>query len=118
MLRKILQSFVHASRGLRAAWQDGWNCRIQSIAAMFLLGLIWYFQLSVVEAVLLLGAALFVIFAELMNTAIERTLDLVEAEYHPGVGRIKDIAAGGVFIASITALIAGLMVIFRHVSGL
>ncbi len=49
----------------------------------------------------------FVFMAEMINTAIERTIDLVTDEFHPLARIAKDIAAGGVLIAAINALVVG-----------
>ncbi len=50
----------------------------------------------------------FVIMAEMFNTAVERTIDLITHEFHPLARIAKDIAAGGgVLIAAINALVVG-----------
>ena len=54
-----------------------------------------------------------VIFAELVNTAIEAIVDLATQEYHPLAKRAKDIAAASVYTLSITAAIVGLIVFAR-----
>lgn len=47
---------------------------------------------------------------ELMNTAIERTVDLVTDEYHPLAKQAKDLAAGAVFIFAVASAIIGCIV--------
>lgn len=54
-----------------------------------------------------------VIFAELVNTAIEAIVDLATQEYHPLAKRAKDIAAASVYTLSITAAIVGIIVFAR-----
>lgn len=48
-----------------------------------------------------------VISLELINTAIERVVDLVTSEYHPLAKEAKDIAAGAVFVAAILSIVIG-----------
>ena len=54
-----------------------------------------------------------VLFAELINTAVEAVVDLVTTEFHPLAKRAKDIAAASVYTLSITAAIVGLIVFAR-----
>lgn len=54
-----------------------------------------------------------VIFAELVNTAIEAVVDLATQEIHPLAKRAKDIAAASVYTLSITAAVVGLIVFAR-----
>ena len=52
----------------------------------------------------------FVISLELVNTAIESTVDLITIEKHPQAKIAKDVAAGSVLIAAITSIIIGLII--------
>ena len=54
-----------------------------------------------------------VIFAELVNTAMEAIVDLATQEFHPLAKRAKDIAAASVYTLSITAAIVGVIVFAR-----
>ncbi len=114
MHRKIISSFGHAIRGIRAAWVDGWNFRIQIVAGIALGIFIVYFHFSYLESVPIVIAATFVLFGELVNTAVEGLLDVVEPEHHPTVGKIKDMVAGAVLIASIGAVIIGVLTFVHH----
>ena len=55
-----------------------------------------------------------VISLELVNTAIEHTVDLVTTERHPLAKAAKDIAAGSVLFFSIMAVISGILIIWHH----
>jgi undecaprenol kinase len=50
-----------------------------------------------------------------MNTAIERVVDLVTAEYHPLAKQAKDIAAGAVFVYAILSVIVGIIIFLPYV---
>jgi diacylglycerol kinase (ATP) len=45
-----------------------------------------------------------------LNTALEQMADFVHPDQHQQIGRIKDMAAGAVFIAAVTAVIVGLFI--------
>lgn len=51
-----------------------------------------------------------VISIEGLNTAVEKIADFIHPEYHPKIGFIKDIAAGAVFFAAITAIAIGSLI--------
>ena len=52
----------------------------------------------------------FVIAMEMLNTALEKLCDVVHQEVHPGIKKVKDIAAGAVLISAIFSLITGLII--------
>ena len=56
-----------------------------------------------------------VISAELVNTAIETTIDLVSPEFHPLAGRAKDIAAAAVWVLATIVAIVGIIVFVRAI---
>jgi diacylglycerol kinase (ATP) len=50
-----------------------------------------------------------------LNTAVEYVADFIHPEHHKSIGQIKDIAAGAVFIASVAAVIAAIVIYFPKV---
>ncbi|HTG66768.1 MAG TPA: diacylglycerol kinase family protein [Flavobacterium sp.] len=65
----------------------------------------WLFQTFAIGLVLSI---------EGLNTAIEKVADFIHPDYHEKIGFIKDIAAGAVFFAAITAIIIGLIIYVPH----
>lgn len=78
------------------------------LAALFL-------RVTPVEFALLALSILFVLFAELVNTAVEAVVDLVSPGYHPLAKVAKDTAAGAVLMAAIGAAIMGYLILARYV---
>ena len=68
-----------------------------------------YFRISTIEWLVLTGAIALVLCAEALNTALERTVDLLEPERHPVARDAKDMAAAGVLMASLCSFIVGLI---------
>lgn len=94
---ELLRSFRWALSGLRDTLARGRNFRIQLAAgAVALLATLW---LQAPLAPIVLAIAL-VLSLELVNTAIEATVDLATATAHPLAKRAKDAAAGAVLLAS------------------
>ena len=56
--------------------------------------------------------------AEALNTAFEFLADAASPEFHPLVGKAKDVAAGGVLIAAMSAVLIGALVLGPHIQGL
>jgi diacylglycerol kinase len=103
------QSFVHAGRGFLLLCLTQWNFRIHLVAGLGAICLGSYFRISAIEWLVLIAAITLVLCAEALNTAIERTVDLMEPKRHPVARDAKDMAAAGVLIASLFSLIAGVI---------
>ena len=86
---------------------------IHLLAAVAVLVTALMLRLTLVEFALLALAIILVLFAELMNTALEVVVDLVSPEYHLLARRAKDVAAGAVLVASVGALIMGYLALAR-----
>jgi diacylglycerol kinase (ATP) len=83
-----------------------------SIMVQFSLGILisiagFYFEISKTEWLFQTFAVGLVLSIEGLNTAVEKIADFIHPEFHTKIGFIKDIAAGAVFFAAITALIIG-----------
>jgi len=113
--RNLAHSFKFAFQGLRFAVISQRNMRIHILIgiAVILLGL--YFKFSFIEMAVLYITIMFVMVAEIINTAIELSLDFLNDKgHHPSVKLIKDIAAGGVLLATINAVVIGAIIFLRH----
>ena len=113
---KRARSFVHAGRGVFLFLKTTHNAWIHVLVACFVILLGFYFSISSFEWIALLIAIGFVLVAEAFNTAIEIDIDLTSPEYHPYARDTKDVAAGAVLLASITALIVGCIVFIPYIS--
>ncbi|MBM4412625.1 MAG: diacylglycerol kinase family protein [Chloroflexi bacterium] len=97
-------SFGYAVRGIYAvAWSQR-NFRIHVVAATLVCAVAWWLECSRLEWAILLITMGFVLVSEALNTAVETVVDLVSPEYHVLAARAKDVAAGAVLIAALTAV--------------
>ena len=116
-MKQLIQSFVFAAKGIRQAIRGQRNLKIHVAAAMAVAAAGVYYAISSTEWGLVILATGLVITAELMNTSIEGLVDLIEPRHHPLAGKIKDIAAGGVLVASVTAAGIGILVFMKYVTA-
>lgn len=100
--RKGWSRLCHAAsyswQGLRAAWQES-ALRLEFILAAFMIPAAFGLGRSPIEVALLMGSVLFVIIVELLNTAIELTLDRVSGDWHALTKKAKDMGSAAVMLA-------------------
>lgn len=108
----------YALEGFKIALREELNFRIQIIATIAVIVLGWFFDISMFEWIAVIFAIGLVLSAELLNTAFEALCDKFHADPDPHIAKIKDLAAGGVLVASTTASIIGLIVFMPHVTAL
>lgn len=109
-----LQTFRYALRGITAMLRTERNARFHAFATVLVVGFGFALGVDRMEWIALVLAISSVWAAEGFNTAIEALCDVVSPEYHPGIERAKDVAAGAVLLATIGALIIGLLVFGRR----
>lgn len=110
--RRFLRSFNHAANGLILCFRSERNMRIHFILAACVMVAALFFEFSKVELILLLLAVMFVLFAEMINTALEYVIDASCAEYHPLVRVAKDVSAGAVLLSACFAVITGYLLFY------
>jgi len=110
----MLQTFKHAFDGIIWAFRNERNLKIHAVSAVLVSALGLYLQVSTTDWVILLICIGMVISAELLNTAIEKILDLLHPQISDKVKIIKDISAGAVLILSIIAAIVGALVFVKY----
>ena len=106
----ILQSFNFAFEGVIHVLRTQRNLRIHFAIAVLVLVLALVFDVSRLELVALMLAITFVLIAEMVNTAVEATIDVATTSFDPLAKLAKDIAAGAVLIAAMNAIAIGYLV--------
>lgn len=107
---KRLQSIGYAAKGAYQLITTEASIKVQFGIGIIITITGVYFQISKTEWMMQILAIGLVMSSEGINTAIEAMADFVHPEKHKKIGFIKDIAAGAVFIASIAAVIVGLII--------
>jgi len=106
----LLLSFKNAFRGIWIAFKGQRNQRIHFVLGFATILAGFYFHISKVEWLAILLSISLVMGLEIMNTAIEELTDHISPDFHEKVGRVKDLAAGSVLIASLFVFILGLVI--------
>jgi diacylglycerol kinase (ATP) len=106
----VLQSFNWAFEGVIHVLRTERNMRIHFGLATAVLILAFSYGVTKLELMALLIAISFVLIAEMVNTAIEATIDLATTSFDPLAKMAKDIAAGAVLIAAVNAVVIGYLV--------
>ncbi|HZO62342.1 MAG TPA: diacylglycerol kinase, partial [Gaiellaceae bacterium] len=103
----LVESFNYAVEGIIHVLRTHRNMRIHFAAATLVLVLALWIGVDRIELVVLFLAIAFVLIAEMVNSAIEATIDIATSSFDPLAKLAKDIAAGAVLIASVNALAVG-----------
>ena len=112
-LKSQLISFKCAWQGVISSIQTQRHMKFHVLATIVVISLGIWAHISVIEWMFLIVVIGMVLITEMINTAIESTVDLCTQEIHPLAKAAKDIAAGAVLVASIVSLIIGYL-IFLH----
>ena len=108
-------TFKNARKGFRLVLKSEMNIRIHIVIASFVLFFAYLLNFSSLEFCAVLFAIAIVIITEMLNTAIEFTLDSVfHNKYSRMVGMAKDISAGAVMFASFISIFVGLILFGKH----
>ena len=112
----FLDAWKHAINGIIYATTTQRNVKVQLIIAVLVVIVSLFFDLSRAEFLCFLFTIILILFAEMCNTAIETVVDLYVDVYHPKAKIAKDVAAGGVVVTTINALIVGYFLFFDKIS--
>lgn len=113
-IKRFLKSFSYAYDGLVYTIKTQVNFKFHLLAAVFVVFFAWFFNVSKTESLVLIICIGLVLFAELVNTALETLVDLVSPEYNPLAKIVKDVAAAAVLLIAITAAIIGLLIFIPY----
>lgn len=111
---KFLRSFTHAGRGVVTAARRQQNFRVHLVATVAVVVAGVVLRLTYMEWLIIIVAIGLVLVTEMLNSAIEALGDAITKEHHPLIGQAKDLGAGAVLLASITAAVIGGMIFGRH----
>jgi diacylglycerol kinase (ATP) len=109
-LSSRIRSFRYAIAGIVNFVRQEHNARIHAVAtvAVVIAGIV--FHVSYLEAAALAVVTGMVWITEMLNTCLERMADVTHPAFHPTIKFIKDLAAGTVLVAAITAVVVALFI--------
>ncbi|MBF0564253.1 MAG: diacylglycerol kinase [Nitrospirae bacterium] len=113
-MKKWINSANNAIEGILIAAKTQRHLKIHLYVAASVIFFSYATGVTRIEFLVISLASLFVIMAEMVNTAIEATVDLLSPEYREKARIAKDVAAGAVLTTAIGALIIGYIVLFPY----
>jgi len=108
------KSFGYALRGIKRLIASQQNARIHLVISIAVILLGFFLKISKQDWCLIVLAMMIVWVAEGLNTAIEFLSDTVSEKYHPLIEKAKDIAAGAVLLAALSAAVIGVLVFVSY----
>ena len=98
-IKRILLAGVYAFNGVRAALRHEAAFRQEALLAAVFIPIALWLEVAPVERVLLIGATVLVLLMELLNSAVEATVDRIGPEHHELSGRAKDMGSAAVLVS-------------------
>ncbi len=111
-LRRVWNAIGYSLSGLREALRLEDAFRQEVLLAALLLPLALWLGRDGLQRALMIGAVLLVLIVELINSAIEATVDRVSLEHHTLAKRAKDIGSAAVLLALVNALLTWTLLLF------
>ncbi|MEH7084064.1 diacylglycerol kinase family protein [Neobacillus drentensis] len=111
----FLRSFSYAFAGIATALRAERNMRFHFFSSIVVLLISFYFSITKTEWLFILVSIGGMFALEMVNTAIERVVDLVTDEYHFLAKQAKDLAAGAVFVYAILSVVIGIMIFLPYI---
>lgn len=109
-MRKLINGFKYAFKGLAYAAKTQLNFRVHLVATLTAVTMGIYLHISTAEWCWIIACIAMVLIMELLNTAIEILTDLVSPEWNVKAGHVKDVSAAAVLLTAIFALVTGCII--------
>jgi undecaprenol kinase len=113
-MRHLARSFYHAVRGIGYTLRYEKNFQVESAVAGTVIFLMFLLPLESVERAVVVLAIALVLCLELVNTALERVMDILKPRVHPYARVVKDVMAGAVLLAAALSVIVGIAIFLPY----
>lgn len=113
-MKSLIKSFGYAFSGIFEALRYERNMRIHFVCMIYMYSFLFvydFFEITRTQLAVIFLANMAVVAAELINTAVERTVDLASEEYTKNGKIAKDTAAGAVLVCAIFAVATGIAIL-------
>ena len=116
--KRIIASINNSWNGLKAAYKNEQSVYIHLVCTVILLILSFFLKISLTQWLIIIAIIGLTLVIELLNTAIESTVDLVTEEFHPLAKVAKDTASAAEFVLTLTSAIISLMIFIPKIMEL
>ena len=108
--KRIISSVKNSWNGLKVAYKNEQSMYIHLVCTIILLSFSFFLKISMIQWLIIIAIIGLTLVVELLNTAIESTVDLVTKEFHPLAKVAKDTASAAEFVLSVTSAVIALMI--------
>lgn len=116
--KRITDSFNYAIEGILYSVRTQRNMRIHMVVTLLVLTACFFYDISKVELLIITTTITLVLVCEMINTAIESTIDATTNFYHPLAKIAKNTAAGAVLISAVNAVLVGFIIFFDKLTSI
>lgn len=117
-LKRVFLAMLNSFKAFKWLAQNEAAFKQELVLLIIAIPLTFLFPLSAYEQLALIFSIVFIMFAEVVNTAIEAVVDRISLDIHPLSGLAKDLGSAAVFISLVVALITWLVVLGPHLLAL
>ena len=110
-LKRLINSFRFAFRGFKIIFQEEQSFIIQLAAGLFVFFLMFYLEMTSLERAVLVIVISLILTLEIINTAVERILDVIEPNYNEKIGKIKDLISTAVLCVSLSSVVIAYLIV-------
>lgn len=111
-LRRVLNALHYSLSGIQAAYRHEDAFRQEVLLAAILIPLALWLPASGIGHALMIGSVILVLIVELINSAVEATVDRISLDHHELAKRAKDIGSAAVFFALFNVVLVWVLVLF------
>ena len=111
-LRRLVNALNYSLSGLLLAWQDESAFRQEIILAIVLVPVAFMVPVGLTHRVLLVASVMLVLVVEMINSAIEATVDRISLDIHPLAKRAKDMGSAAVLLTLTNAILTWIMILW------
>jgi diacylglycerol kinase len=114
-LRQRIRSFGFAFKGIATVFSTQYNFRIHVAVFALVVFAGFLFGISPAEWCIVLLVSALVLCLEIINTAMEMTVDIISPEFREKAGMIKDLSAAAVLLAAAISVITGILIFSKYI---
>ena len=112
-IKRLINAFRYSVAGTLAAFKHEDAFRQEVVLTVILTPAALYYGETPIEQALMISSLLFIIVVELLNSAVEATVDRISIKHHKLAKRAKDIGSAAVFFSLINAVIIWLIILIK-----
>ena len=111
-LKRVWYALHYSLAGINSAWKHEAAFRQEALLAAVLIPLALFLPVSALGKAIMIASVVLVLIVELLNSAIEATVDYVSQEIHPLAKRAKDIGSAAVLLSLLNVAVVWLVILF------